>query len=147
MSRKSTTGYCVFLGQSPISWHSKKQSIAARASAEAEYRAMATICCEIVWLISLLRGLTLCNLTPVSLHCDNKASLHIANNPVFYERTKHIELDCHYICDQLKLGRIKLAYVSTKLQLADVFTKAVSIAQQCTLLSKLGLVSLPSHPT
>jgi len=100
-SRKSTTGFCILLGSSPLSWKVKKQSVVTRSSVEAEYRAMASTCYEIVWLLALLGDLGLSQLTPVTLYCDNQAALHISANLVFHKRTKHIEVDCHYIRDQL----------------------------------------------
>jgi hypothetical protein len=95
--RRSTSGYCVLIGGNLISWRSKKQNIVARSSAEAEYRAMAATTCELTWLRQLLQQLKLADVKTMKLICDNQAALHIASNPVFHERTKHIEIDCHFV--------------------------------------------------
>jgi hypothetical protein len=95
--RRSTSGYCVLIGGNLISWRSKKQNIVARSSAEAEYRAMAATTCELTWLRQLLQQLKLGDVKTMKLICDNQAALHIASNPVFHERTKHIEIDCHFV--------------------------------------------------
>ncbi|GKD88733.1 cysteine-rich receptor-like protein kinase 8, partial [Tanacetum coccineum] len=123
MTRRSTTGYCILLRQSLVSWKLKKQRVVSRSSAEAEYRAMALICCEVTGLVSLLKDLGLKDLGLVDLKCDNKAAIYITANPVSHAGTKHIEIDCHYVRDQIKRGEVLLSHVSTKSQLVDVFTK------------------------
>ena len=93
--RKSITGYSVFFGSSLISWKSKKQVIASRSSVESEYRAHVDTTCEVVWLRRLLADFGYQQPHSTPIHCDSKAAIQIAHNDVLYERTKHIELDCH----------------------------------------------------
>lgn len=143
-SRKSTTGYCVLFGSSPISWKTEKQSIVARSTAEAEYRAMALTCCEVTWLSSLLKDIGLTNLPPTVMKSDNQAALSIAANPVLHERTKHIELDCHFIRDKIVEGSIVTEYVPSSHQLADILTKPLSVTQHNYLMSKLGVSATPT---
>ncbi|KAI0493116.1 hypothetical protein KFK09_027392 [Dendrobium nobile] len=95
--RTSISGFCNFIGQSPISWQVKKQSTIARSSTEAEYRALATEATEILWLRRLLEDLHIPQEQPTTVYCDNTSAIALANNPVFHARTKHIEVDCHFI--------------------------------------------------
>ena len=139
MSRRSVTGYVVLLNNSRISWKSKKQSTVARSSAEAEYRAMAQAAAEITWLVSLLKEPRVTHLQPVTLHCDNQSALHIARNPVFHERTKHVDIDCHFTREKVMEGLIQLSYLPTQSQLADVLTKILPSQQHWSLLHKLGM--------
>ena len=98
-------------------------------------------------MTSLLKDLGVTKLTPVHLKCDNEADLFIAANPIFYERTKLIDIDCHFVRDQIKYGVIKTNHVHTSQQLADLFTKARPTAQHQKLLSKLGVSNLFQPPT
>ena len=89
-----------------MSWKSKNQNVVARSSAESEYRAMATTTCELVWIKELLGELKFGKIDQMELVCDNQAALHIASNPVFHERTKHIEIDCHFVKEKILSGDI-----------------------------------------
>ncbi|XP_021836873.2 uncharacterized mitochondrial protein AtMg00810-like [Spinacia oleracea] len=140
-TRRSTSGYCILLGDSPISWKSKRQAVVSRSSAEAEYRSMALTVCEVIWLKQLLKDLSLTHLGTTLIHCDNQAALAMAANPVHHERTKHVDIDCHFIRDKATEGVIKPTYISTTEQLTDVFTKLLPTKQQRHLLSKLGVCS------
>ncbi|CAL1400034.1 unnamed protein product [Linum trigynum] len=144
-SRRSLTGFCVFLGTSLISWKTKKQSTVSRSSSEAEYRALAQLSCELQWLVRLLSEFGVKHSQPAMVFCDNQSAIHIARNPVFHERTKHIEVDCHVIRERLMNGLIDLKHVSTNFQLADIFTKSLGIDRFNMLMDKLG-VSARSSP-
>ena len=146
LTRRSLTGWIVFLGGSPISWKTKKQHTVSRSSAEAEYRSMASITCELKWLKGLLSSLGVDHSAPMMLYCDSKSALHIAQNPVFHERTKHIEVDCHYIRDAIQEGLLSTCHVPTHEQLADIFTKALGHRQFTFLLRKLDICD-PLAPT
>ena len=141
-SRRSTSGYCMFLGQALISWKSKKQQTVSHSSAESEYRAMEFGSREVIWLRNLLADLQAPQHGPVAFFCDSTAAIHIATNPVFHERTKHIELDCHQVRERVLLGFIKLLHVRTNNQVADIFTKALFSPQFYSLVGKMALKSI-----
>lgn len=100
--------------------------------------AMALIACEITWLTTLLKDMGITKLPAALLHCDNIAALSIAANPVIHERTKHIEVDCHFIRDKVKSGLITTTHVPSYQQVADIITKPLSLKQHYYLLNKLG---------
>ena len=103
---------------------------------------MAHTATELTWLQHFLQEIGFSAPTPIPLFCDNQAALHIASNPVFHERTKHIEVDCHFVRDKILNGDISTAFVKSGDQLADVFTKALCRNQLEFICNKLGLYDI-----
>ncbi|XP_016191472.1 uncharacterized protein LOC107632288 [Arachis ipaensis] len=99
-TRRSVSGHCLFIGTSIVSWKSKKSSTVAVSSCEAEYRALAMATREAQWITYILEDLQVKLQKPIAMYCDSQSTLHIATNPIFHERTKHIEIDCHVVRDK-----------------------------------------------
>lgn len=142
LTRRSITGYFVQLGDSPISWKTRKQPTVSKSSAEAEYSAMSFLTSELKWLKQLLFTLGIRHDQPMVVCCDSKSAIYIATNPVFHERTKHIEIDCHFVRDEIVRGTIIPQHVGTASQLADIFTKAIGRDGFTSFRGKLGIRNL-----
>jgi len=110
-TRRSTSGFCVFLGSSLISWSSKRQTTISRSSAEAEYRAIANAVSECSWLRQLLGELLYKVHTATVAFCDNISSVYMSRNPVHHRRTKHIELDIHFVREKVAIGELRVTHV------------------------------------
>ncbi|KAG7578260.1 Retrotransposon Copia-like N-terminal [Arabidopsis thaliana x Arabidopsis arenosa] len=141
---RSISGFCIFLGDSLISWKSKKQDIVSRSSCEAEYRSMANATCELIWINSLLEDLHVPLVDTIVLYCDNEAAIQIAKNSVYHERTKHVQRDMHVVRERVASGFLKTLHVNSEHQLADLLTKPLTAIQFKYLLSKMGLHHLYS---
>jgi hypothetical protein len=135
--RRSTSGLVVFLGHNPVTWSAKKQLTVSRSSTEAEYRALASASAELCWLRTLVKDLGIYLYDPPILWCDNVSALAIASNPVFHARTKHIEVDFHFIRERVLRKDLQVKFVSTMDQLADIFTKGLPSHRFQDLRSKL----------
>ncbi|XP_019157998.1 PREDICTED: uncharacterized protein LOC109154723 [Ipomoea nil] len=141
-TRKSITGFYIFLGAALVSRRSKKQVTVSRSSSEAEYKALASTVCEAQWLITLLRDLLLTLSKPAAVFCDSKSAIATTKNHVFHERTKHIDIDCHVVRERVTQGLIKLLAVPSSARIADGFTKALPISMFYSFISKLGIQDL-----
>ncbi|RDX69842.1 Copia protein, partial [Mucuna pruriens] len=125
IDRRSTIGSCISIGGNVVSWKSKKQNTITHSSTEPEYRAMTSATYESIWVKQLIQELKFVDVQPMKLYCDNQATLHIASNPVFHERTKHIEIDCYFVREKLLAKEISTEFVNSNNQLADIFTKSL----------------------
>ena len=131
------------MGKNLISWSAKKQPVVSRSSTEAEYRSMAMATAEVYWLRMLLKELGMCLSRSPVLWCDNVGAIALASNPVFHARTKHVEIDYHFIREKILNGDITVKYVATDDQLADVFTKGQTSIRFRILRNKLLVCLLP----
>jgi hypothetical protein len=139
IDRKSTPGTCQFLGRSLVSWASKKQNSVALSTTEAEYIAAGHCCAQLLWMRQTLRNYGY-KLSKVPLLCDNESAIRMADNPVEHSRTKHIAIQYRFLRDHQQRGDIEIAYVSTKEQLVDIFTKPLDEKTFTKLRNELNIL-------
>src|SRR5882762_789552 len=114
------------MGSGVISWFSRKQSCVALHTAEAEYAVAYSASCEALWLRKLLSDIFDLQLDATCIHCDNQSCVKLSENPVFHDKSKHIEIKYHYIRDMVQRGVVKLLYVATEEHIADVLMKPLA---------------------
>jgi hypothetical protein len=142
-TRRSTSGFCVFLGDNLISWSSKRQLTVSRSSAEAEYRAVAHVVAESCWIRNLLQELHCPLYRSTVVYCDNVSAVYLSVNPVQHRRTKHIEIDIHFVHDKVQVGDVRVLHIPTALQYADIFTKGLPTASFVEFRSSLTVQDPP----
>jgi hypothetical protein len=137
--RKSTSGYIFFLSGGPISWNSKKQATVALSSTEAEYISITQATKEAIWLRLLLKNLGFEQKDPTIIYVDNQSAISLSKNPVYHSRTKHIDIQHHFIREKIESKEIQLLYCSSKEQLADICTKPLSKDIFINIRNQLGI--------
>eukprot|EP00253_Pinus_taeda_P014462 PITA_14462 len=138
--RKSTLGCCFGLGSAVVSWFSRKQQSVALSSAEVEYMATSLANCEAIWLRKMLFGLFGQLLRPSVIYCDNQSCIKLTENPVFHDMSKHIRIKYHFIRDYVQKGAVKLEYIPTNEQVADILTKALRRGKHVYFRDKMGVI-------
>ncbi|CAA6659738.1 unnamed protein product [Spirodela intermedia] len=142
IDHRSTSGYCTFVCGNLVTWRSKKKQVVAQSGAEAKFRALAQGIREDLWIRGLLDELRVNQSKHMKLFCDNKSAIAIARNPVQHDRTKHIEVDRHFIKEKVETRDVDLIYVGTSEHVAGIFTKGLTRPVFQRLVSKLGMENI-----
>ncbi|GJW03478.1 ribonuclease H-like domain-containing protein [Tanacetum coccineum] len=145
-THRSTSGYYVFLSDNLLPWSAKRQHTISRSSVEAEYQGVANVVAETAWIRNLLRELHSPLLTATLVYCDNVSAVYMSANPVQHQRTKHIEIDIHFVRNMVKAGHVRVLHVPSRFQYADIFTKGLPSALFEDFRSSLS-VRPPPAPT
>jgi hypothetical protein len=131
----------VFLGDNLVSWSSKRQNTVSRSSVEAEYRAVANGVAEATWLRQLLLELHAPLWRATLVYCDNISAVYMTSNPVQHQRTKHIEINLHFVRERVAIGDLRVLHVPTSSQYADIFTKGLPTSVFTEFRSSLNVQS------
>jgi hypothetical protein len=137
--RKITLGCCFSLGSTMISWQSRKKSIISLITTEVEYIVACSTSCKAIWLQNVVFDL---EMRATLILCDNQSCIKMTENPIFHDKSKHIEIRYHYIRDMVQRGSLKIQYISTDEQVANMFTKPLSHVKFDYFRDKLSIVRM-----
>ncbi|XP_062188960.1 uncharacterized mitochondrial protein AtMg00810-like [Phragmites australis] len=146
-SRRSTSGYCIFLGDNMVSWSSKRQTTVSHSNAEAEYRAVAHAVIECCWLRHLLQDLHVSIVYATVVYCDNVSAIYMSSNPVQHRRTKHIEINIHFVPEKVALDQVQVLHVPSSHQLTNIMTKGLPVQLFTDFRSSLCVQDPPDATT
>jgi hypothetical protein len=144
MTEKSTSGGAFFLRESLVAWISKKQTSISLSTTEAEYIAATKCCTQVEWMKQTLKDIKVIFEETIVIHCDNTSAISMSKDPVQHSKVKHIPIKFHYLRKQATNKNIKLEYIPTKEQVADIFTKPLNREVFEHLRKKLGVISSPN---
>lgn len=140
--RRSTGGFAVYLGRNLISWRARKQATVSRSSTEAEYKSLADATAEIIWVQAVLQELGVSSSRTACLWCDNLGATYLTANPVFHGRTKHVEVDYHFVRERVASKLLEIRFIASNDQVADGFTKPLTLSKLRSFQYKLNLDKL-----
>ena len=126
-----------------VTWRSKKQSVVAKSTTAIEFKALAQGICDLLWIKRLLGELNMAgSRVAMKLYSDNKAAINIAHNPIHHDRTKHVEIDLHFIKEKIEKGEVCIVFITTAQQVVDVLTQGMTRDKFEALTSKLGMLNI-----
>eukprot|EP00253_Pinus_taeda_P023696 PITA_23696 len=128
-----------------VSWFNKKQSSIALSTTEAKYLDVASCCTQLLWMMKTVQDIQITCTTPISILCDNTSAISVSKNPIMHSKTKHIPIKYHFLREQVLEQKVKLEYVPSKEQVADIFTKPLPRETFKYLRQKLGVVDTLSY--
>jgi hypothetical protein len=137
--RHSTGDFAIFVGPNLVSWSARKQATVSRSSTEAEYKALANATAELIWVEALLAELGVRLKQKPTIWCDNLGATYLSVNPVFHARTKHTEIDFHFVRERVAKNQLAIRFVSSNDQVADGFTKSLPVKKLVEFKRNLNL--------